>query len=290
MKSTSVVIGLLTGCIIAAACGYFDHTGIDEAPVASFIWVHTFKLSIYGPMVLPLLAVFIICACESIGDITATCDVSRLEVEGKLYESRIQGGVLADGINGMLAALATITPMTTFAQNNGVIALTRCANRSAGYCCCMFLIVAGGFAKFAAALVAIPASVLGGMTTFLFCAVAVSGLAIIAKGVPFNRRNRFILTAGLALGYGATLVPTYFDKVFTYSGDNKSLQGFLDAIVLVMETGFAVTAAVCMALNLTLPPELEDTVVAVDGAEALVVRGDSGSGLESREGEKGKTV
>lgn len=29
----------------------------------------------------------------------------------------------------------------------------------------------GVFAKFSAALVAIPSSVLGGMTTFLFCAV-----------------------------------------------------------------------------------------------------------------------
>jgi uracil-xanthine permease len=135
MKSTSVVIGLLTGCIIAAACGYFDRSGIDAAPAASFIWVHTFKLTVYGPLVLPMLAVFFICACESIGDVTASCDVSRLEVEGRLYESRIQGGVLADGVNGVLAALMTTTPMTTFAQNNGVIALTRCANRKAGYCC-----------------------------------------------------------------------------------------------------------------------------------------------------------
>ena len=135
MKSTSVVIGLLVGCIIAAACGYFDRSGIDSAPAASFIWVHTFPLSVYGPLVLPIMAVFIICACEAIGDITATCDVSKLEVEGRIYESRIQGGVLADGLNGILAALMTITPMTTFAQNNGVIALTRCANRKAGYCC-----------------------------------------------------------------------------------------------------------------------------------------------------------
>lgn len=53
---------------------------------------------------------------EAIGDITATCDVSRLEVEGKLFDSRIQGGVLADGFNGLLAGLCTITPMSTFAQ------------------------------------------------------------------------------------------------------------------------------------------------------------------------------
>ncbi|KAJ4422717.1 hypothetical protein N0V82_002614 [Gnomoniopsis sp. IMI 355080] len=259
MKSCSVVVGLLVGCIIAAACGYFDSSGITSAPVASFIWVETFKLSVYGPLVLPILAVFIICACEAIGDITATCDVSRLEVEGELYESRIQGGVLADGLNGVLAALCTISPMSTFAQNNGVIALTRCANRKAGYCACFFLIIMGVFAKFAAALTAIPSAVIGGMTTFLFTSVAVSGIAIITRGVPFNRRNRFILTAGLTIGYGATLVPTYFSTVFTYSGSNKSLQGFIDAIELVMETGFAVTAFVTMILNLILPLEVEDT-------------------------------
>jgi NCS2 family nucleobase:cation symporter-2 len=136
MKSTSVILGLLMGCIVAGATGYFDKSGIDAAPAVSFIWVKTFSLSVYGPLVLPIMTVFIICACEAIGDVTATCDVSQLEVEGPLFESRIQGGVLADGLNGVLAALMTITPMSTFAQNNGVIALTRCANRRAGYCCC----------------------------------------------------------------------------------------------------------------------------------------------------------
>lgn len=58
--------------------------------------------------------------------------------------------------------------------------------------------------------------------------------------------------------YGATLVPTWFSYVFTYAGDNKSLQGFLDAIVLVMETGFAVTAVVALILNLSLPYDIED--------------------------------
>ncbi|KAJ9608792.1 hypothetical protein H2200_006563 [Cladophialophora chaetospira] len=275
MKSTSVILGLLTGCIVAAACGYFDDTGIKSAPVGSFIWVKTFNLSIYGPLVLPIMVVFIICACEAIGDITATCDVSRLDVEGRLFESRIQGGVLADGLNGCLAALMTITPMSTFAQNNGVIALTR-----------FFLIVAGIFAKFSAALVAIPASVLGGMTTFLFCAVAVSGMAIVNR-VPFNRRTRFILTASLALGYGATLVPTWFSYVFTYQGSNHALRGFYDALVLVCETGFAITAFVSMILNLTLPDEIED-IPAADPEEDVLEKHESEPASSPDDGEYAK--
>ncbi|KAF1813170.1 Xanthine/uracil permease [Eremomyces bilateralis CBS 781.70] len=256
MKSTSVVIGLLVGCIIAAT-GYFDRSGIDRAPAVSFIWVHTFKLSFYGPIVLPLLAVYIVLAMEVIGDVTATCDVSRLEVAGPLFDSRIQGGVLADGLNGILAGLCTITPMSTFAQNNGVIALTRCANRKAGYACCFWLVVMGIFSKFAAALVAIPPAVLGGMTTFLFSAVAVSGIRIVST-VPLDRRNRFILTCAFAVGFGATLVPEWFDYVFTYDGENRALMGFYNAIELLMETGFALAAFLSLVLNLVLPEEIED--------------------------------
>ncbi|MCJ1308268.1 hypothetical protein MMC25_001921 [Agyrium rufum] len=269
MKSCAVVLGLLTGCIIAGATGYFDRSGIDAAPAVSFIWVKTFPLSVYGPIVLPLLAVYIVLMMEAIGDISATCDVSRLEVEGALFDSRIQGGVLADGFNGLLAGLCTITPMSTFAQNNGVIALTRCANRKAGYAACFFLIIMGIFSKFAAALVAIPSPVLGGMTTFLFSAVAVSGIRIIST-VPFTRRNRFILTAALSIGIGATLVPNWFSFVFTYTGDNQAKQGFFNAITLVLETGFAVTAFLAIILNLILEEEIEDEAaeITADVADA----------------------
>jgi uracil-xanthine permease len=178
------------------------------------MWVETFKLSIYGPAVLPMLAVYVILACEAVGDISATCEVSRLQVEGELFDSRIQGGILSDGLAGIVAGLCTITPMSVFAQNNGVINLTRCANRKAGFACCFFLIIMGIFAKFAAALVSIPKAVLGGMTTFLFTSVAVSGVKIITS-MPFTRRNRFVLTAALCIGYGATMLPTYFEWVCT---------------------------------------------------------------------------
>lgn len=263
MQSCSVVIGLLVGCIVAAACGYFDPSGIDAAPAASFVWVQTFPLTVYAPLILPFLALYVVLMMEAIGDITATCDVSRLEVEGDMFDSRIRGGVLADGLNGLLAGLCTITPMSTFAQNNGVIALTKCANRRAGYCACFFLIVMGIFSKFAAALVAIPSSVLGGMTTFLFSSVAVSGLRIIAT-VTFTRRNRFILTASFALGMGATLVPDWFSYVFTYAGDNKGLIGLINAIELVMSTGFVVAGFIALILNLLLDEDPED-VPEVDG-------------------------
>lgn len=128
---------------------------------------------------------------EAIGDITASAEVSRVEVDGEQFDSRIQGGILvrthhsisyimysasnkllshqSDGLGGFFSALFTVTPLSIFAQvgspsppsrsccfiadvttqnqNNGVIAITRCANRQAGRFCCMFLILFGVLGK-----------------------------------------------------------------------------------------------------------------------------------------------
>ena len=46
-----------------------------------------------------------------------------------------------------MSALFTVTPLSIFAQNNGVIAITRCANRTAGRFCCAFLILFGILGK-----------------------------------------------------------------------------------------------------------------------------------------------
>jgi xanthine/uracil permease len=50
----------------------------------------------------------------------------------------------------------TVTPMSIFAQNNGVIALTRCANRRAGVVCAIFLIIFGVLGKISGVFLSIP--------------------------------------------------------------------------------------------------------------------------------------
>lgn len=67
------------------------------------------------------------------------------EVVGEL-EGDLWSGVHA-GINSFFAGLAGSLPNTTFAQNNGVLALTRCASRSAGYSCGIWLFLFGVLAK-----------------------------------------------------------------------------------------------------------------------------------------------
>jgi len=53
-------------------------------------------------------------------------------------------------------------------------------------------------------------------------------------------------------------IDSWFSYVFTYKGSNTALTGFFNAIVLIMETGFLVSAVIALVLNLILPEEIED--------------------------------
>jgi uracil-xanthine permease len=270
LKNISIIVGLAVGCIVAGPAGYIDGSSITAAPAITFLWVHTFKIGVYAPAILPMLAVYISLAMEAIGDITASAEVSRVEVEGEDFDSRIQGGVLSDGIGGFLSALFTVTPLSIFAQNNGVIAITRCANRSAGRWCCAFLILFGVLGKISGVFLAIPNPVLGGVTTFLFASVAVSGLRVLSY-IRFTRRDRFVLAAALSFGVGDLLVPRIFTHLFDrVENPNKGLAGVFNSITIVLSTPFLVSGIVAVLLNLLLPQEVveededEDSVEVVD--------------------------
>lgn len=127
MKSSSIILGLAMGCAISGATGYWSRTNIDAAPDVTFLWVKTFHLSVDEALILPLLIMFVCEGVSCMPDILATAEISDVDIEGTHFNSRIQGGILCDGIGSLVSALGTGLPMVSQAANNGVISLTGCA-------------------------------------------------------------------------------------------------------------------------------------------------------------------
>lgn len=48
--------------------------------------------------------------------------------------------------------------------------------------------------------------------------------------------------------------------LFTYSGSNSALKGFLSAITIVLSTPYCIVALVGALLNATLPPDADEVV------------------------------
>ncbi|KEY64180.1 hypothetical protein S7711_03473 [Stachybotrys chartarum IBT 7711] len=252
MRSASVIIGLAVGCIISGATGYWSMDQINQAPGGTFLWVHTFNLSVDGALVLPMIIMFACQAVSCIPDILATAELSDVAIEGTEFNSRIQGGILCDGIGSFFSALATGPPMVSQAGNNGVIVLTGCASRRAGWAASGFLVLMGIAAKFGAVFASMPPSVLGGMQVFLYSTIAVAGIRVLAL-IDWTRRDRFILTVALGIGFMDICQPDWFASILTYDGPNVNLVGFQQGINLAVETPFVIAAIVGVFLNAILP-------------------------------------
>lgn len=288
MKNCNVVISLLFGYFVAGVSRhcvngadgsetclrYIVDQKIKEAEPVTFLWAETFPLGFYAPAVFPLLICYIVTTVETIGDIRATYEASYLETDTEEYGKSIQGGILSDGVCSFFAALATSMPNTTFSQNNGVIALTKCASKWAGVACGAWLILMGILAKISGIISSIPDAVLGGMTTFLFCNVFVSGLKVVSSVDLSSRRNRFILAVSMGVGLGVAIVPNVFGDMRASSlhasfwpctDCDKSERAVRSGILLFLNTPYCVGSFLAMLLNAILPSD--PIIVAPDGEE-----------------------
>lgn len=279
MRNCQVLIGLFVGTAVAAISRYTDCSNdvcqnqryvtgklIKEAKWVTFLWSHTFPLGFYAPAILPILFAFMVITMECIGDVTATTEASHLEPHGPDFEKRIQGSTIAQGLNSFFGALATSMPVTVYAQNNGVISLSRCAARRGGIACCFWLLIFGIFAKFAAVLLTIPTCVFGAMTTFLFASVMVAGVHVINMQEGLTRRNRFIAIMSLGVGLGVDLVPAWVNitgqALYPNQGNfwpinpnwRPGYRGFRDSIIIIIASnGFSMGGFLALFLNLCLP-------------------------------------
>lgn len=73
--------------------------------------------------------------------------------------------------------------------------------------------------------------------------------------VRYTRRNRFILTVALGIGFLDIVQPDWFSQMLTYDGDSMALAGFEQGVNLIVETPFIVAAVVGVLLNLVLPQD-----------------------------------
>jgi len=220
VRLSSIIIGMLIGFIVAIFMGKVDFSTFSQVesvisvPIP-FKYGFSFDIAAFIPVAL----IYLITAIESSGDITANCMISNQPIKGKSYFERIKGGVLADGINSLIAGVFNTFPNTTFSQNNGVIQLTGIASRYIGVWIGALLFVFGLFPYIGAVFRTVPSPVLGGATIIMFATVAVAGIKIISQ-VNLNRRNMLVLAVSFSMGLGVLLVPEIVTTLSNNIGGN----------------------------------------------------------------------
>lgn len=208
IRMSSIFSGVLIGYLVALAMGMVNFDALALSDVEAFYVPVPFKegLDFNVSSIIAVGLVYLVTAIEASGDVTANSMVSGEPVKGDVYVKRVSGGVLADGINSMIAGVFSSFPNSIFAQNNGIIQLTGVASRYVGYFIAGMLVILGLFPIVGIIFSLMPSPVLGGATLLMFGTVAAAGVRIVASQ-NLDRKAMLVIAASLSLGMGVELMP-----------------------------------------------------------------------------------
>ncbi|MBB4818892.1 NCS2 family nucleobase:cation symporter-2 [Pseudomonas alcaligenes] len=232
----SVLIGLLLGSLLAAACGMTDFSRVGEAawfelsaPMA--FGVPQFSLT---PILIMTLAMLVIMAettgnCLAIGQLT-----------GRSVDARTLGNAFrADGLSTVIGGLFNSFPYNAFTQNTGLIALSQVKSRFVVAAAGGIMILMGLFPKLGALIAAVPTPVLGGGAIVMFGMTTVAGIQELSRVRFEGTRNALVVAVSVSVG----VLPMSFPALFAHAHG---------ALKLVLESGIFLGAITAIVLNLLL--------------------------------------
>ena len=205
-RLSAIFIGMFSGSVIAWWFDLLNYDSMVELPLVSMPIPFKYGFDFQWEVFIPIALVYFLSAIETAGDLTANSLFCRQPISGPLYIKRVKGGILADGINSMLAAVFNNFPNTTFGQNNAVIQMTGVASRHVAFYIAGFLVLLGLFPAVGAVIQLMPKAVLGGATLVMFATIAVAGVKILTTE-PIDRRSSLIIATSMGLGLGVMMVP-----------------------------------------------------------------------------------
>ncbi len=234
LKLGSILFGMIAGYIVALFMGMVDFSSVGTAGWFLLPKPMHFGLEFEISACISLAIVYIINGVQTIGDLSATTvgGLGRMPTDKEL-----SGGIMAQGVVSLGAALFGGLPTASFSQNVGIVTVNKVVNRFVFAFASFVLLGAGLIPKFAAILTTIPQAVIGGATVSVFATITMTGVRMITSE-EFTQRNSTVVGLAVALGIGVSQVagalqgpgvPTW---VYTIFGTSPVVIAALVAVVL----------------------------------------------------------
>ncbi|MGW1597523.1 nucleobase:cation symporter-2 family protein [Streptomyces sp. NPDC002343] len=234
LSRIAVLVGIAAGLAVAVPLGVADFGGVADA---GWVGVSTpfhfgapeFRVSAIASM----LVVALVTMTETAGDLIAVGELTGRKVEPRT----LADGLRADGLSTVLGGVFNTFPYTAFAQNVGLVGMTRVRSRWVVAAAGGILVLLGLLPKLGAVVAAIPAPVLGGAGLVMFGTVAASGLRTLARVDFRDNGNLTVVAVSVAIGMLPVGVPAVYAR-------------FPDWFQTVMDSGISAGCLSAIALNL----------------------------------------
>ncbi|MDO4927545.1 MAG: nucleobase:cation symporter-2 family protein [Corynebacterium sp.] len=232
-RPAAVIFGIILGTLFAQLTGYTNWSSVGDA---SWFGVPTpFQFGVpafYGTAIFTMIIVGIVIMIETAGDIIAVGEI----VDKPASPKTMANGLRADGLSTFLGGIFNTFPYAAFAQNVGLISLSRVYSRYVVTMAGGILVVLGLVPKLGEVIAAIPAPILGGAGLTLFGMVTASGIKTLAT-VQWNEQRSLIVAVAISIGLLPSVYPTLYEQL-------------PDSIALIADSGIAMGAIVVLVLNL----------------------------------------
>ena len=204
MATVAVLVGLVVGTVVAWLLGdaqFADVAASDWVGVTTPFYFGWPKFSVAA--IVSIIVVMLITAVETTGDVFATGEI----VEKRIARDDIARALRADGLSTLLGGVLNSFPYTCFAENVGLVRLTRVKSRFVVAAAGVIMIILGLLPKAAALVAGIPHPVLGGAALAMFGTVAVVGFQTLSRVDFHDHRNVVIVSTSVALAVYVTVQP-----------------------------------------------------------------------------------
>lgn len=204
MSTISVLVGLVVMTAIAFALGDANFSDIGQSAWVGVTTPFFFGIPKFNiAAIISMLIVMAVTMVETTGDVFATGEV----VGKRITPKHVANALRADGLSTLLGGVFNSFPYTCFAQNVGLVRLTRVKSRWVVTAAGIIMIILGILPKAGAVVASIPGPVIGGASLAMFANVAVVGIQTLSKVDMRDHRNAVIVSTSIGLAMLVTLKP-----------------------------------------------------------------------------------
>jgi xanthine permease len=230
----SILIGIVIGTVVAAVVGKADFSAVGDGPfVALPPFMHFGSPTFEIGAIISMTVVIVVIMTETTADILAIGEIVETPVDSR----RVADGLRADMLSTTVAPFFGTFPASAFAQNVGLVALTRIKSRYVVATGGLILVLLGLLPVVGRVVAAIPLPVLGGAGIVLFGTVAASGIRTLSRVEFGNGLNLVIVATAIGVGIIPIAAPTFWDAFPTW-------------FATIMHSGISAAAIVAVVLNL----------------------------------------
>ncbi len=208
-----ILIGVVSGYIIAAICGIVDWTLVESAPWFALPTFYTPKFDLGA--ILIILPASLVVIVEHIGHLIVTGNIVGHDLT---KDPGLDRSIFGNGLSTIISGFFGSTPNTTYGENIGVLAITKVFSTwviggaavfaillsCLGKLAALIQSIPTCLGKLAALIQSIPTPVMGGVSMLLFGVIAASGIRILVEAkVDYNNPMNLLLTS-IVMGIGVS--------------------------------------------------------------------------------------